>query len=71
MVQVGASVPVLRSGYAWVSSRRYPKCPEVELLGEDDCEQAVFVGFAWVDGYRHVAFRGWVLGRRRYFFQLG
>jgi hypothetical protein len=58
----------LRNGYAYTSSRRYPRDPETIVLGDKEVRDARYVGVAKIDGCKVSAFR--VKGERRFYFQL-
>lgn len=55
------------SGYAFQSSRRYPRDPETVVIGESEVERARFVGTAIVDGYTCNVWRINTPGQRRYY----
>jgi hypothetical protein len=66
-LRVADPSPTLQSGYAFQSSRRYPREPETVVV---DAEQdgAAFVGYAPIDGTKHAAFK--VPNANRYYFQV-
>jgi hypothetical protein len=53
-------------GYAFVSSTKKPREPEMALLGKSTCAQCSHVGFHNIDGSRHYIWK--VKGKRRYYF---
>lgn len=61
------SLPVLISGYAFQSSRHYPKEPATVIVGETEIAESAYNGTAMIDGVLCNRFK--LKNCKRYFFQ--
>jgi hypothetical protein len=58
----------MQRGYAYRSSRRHPRDPQITILTGEEIDLARYVGDAFIDGRAHAAFK--IPNEACYFFVL-